>query len=71
MYFCNSNSNVSNLIQITRLVACNYDDADRVNKPDMLISEQCMTSQLIAFHTRSTEEFGELIIWRQNPNGMY
>ena len=62
MYFCNSNSNVSNLIQITRLVACNHDDADRVNKPDILVSEQCMTSQLGVFHMKSTEEFKELII---------
>ena len=62
MYFCNSNSNVSNLMQITsRLVACNH-DANRVNKPNILVSEQCMMSQLVVFHMKSTEEFEELII---------
>ena len=49
-------------MQIARLVACNHNDADRVNKPDMLVSEQCMTSQLSVFHIKSTEEFKELII---------
>jgi len=62
MYFCNSNSNVFNLIQITHLVACNHDDADKVNKPDIIVSELCMTSQLGIFHMKSTKKFKKLII---------